>query len=58
MSIAEALADREARNAFALATGFSLDHVDHVEDVGAAIEKSSRRARWNRRRGAKGNRSL
>lgn len=59
MSIAETLGDRGARaqvgladvmdaeGAFAMATGFSLDH---TED---AIEKAARRARWARRRGTR-----
>jgi len=47
MSIAECLGDREARSAFAMATGFSLDTTDD------AIEKNARRARWARRKGAR-----
>lgn len=42
MSIGECLADRDARNAFALATGYPLVDMD--------TEKSARRARYERRK--------
>lgn len=45
MSIAETLADKSARNAFAMATGFSLDF-----DLDRDGEKSARRARYARRK--------
>lgn len=48
-SIAETLADRDARQAFALATGMSLDF-----DFDRDGEKAARRARYQRKRGSLG----